>query len=153
LGRADYSFDEESIAMNKALRALGVAGLVAMGLVVVPAVGQDGETPTIKEIMKKLHGGPKGVLGKLKTELKAKKHDWKAIQENSKEVVTLGTALEKHDPPKGEKEAFHKLAGSYLGHAKDLEESAKKENVAATKGALGKLEGSCKACHAAHKGK
>jgi hypothetical protein len=103
---------------------------VALALLTAAVLGgpQDDKTPTIKDVMGKLHKGANSPLATLKTALKADTPDWKAIQEKTKNFVTLGAALEKNDPPKGEKAAWKKFAGDYLTEAKALDDAAKAED-------------------------
>ena len=109
------------------------------------------KTPTIKDVMNKLHKGANAPLAKLKTELKAESPDWKAIQDKTKDFVVFGAALGKNDPPKGDKESWKKLAESYLADSKALDKAAKAEDKKAAQEAQGKLAVSCKDCHTAHK--
>jgi hypothetical protein len=120
-------------------------------LALLAGAGAD-ETPTIKQLMQKLHKGAKAPLTTLKTALKAESPDWKAVQDQSKDVVILGAGLAKGEPPRGEKTSFVKLANAYYENAKDLDDAAKKQDKAEAQAALSKLGASCKSCHAAHKG-
>lgn len=110
------------------------------------------DSPTIKQVMAKLHKGANAPLAKLKTALKAESPDWKAVQDLSKDFVILGAALSKNDPPRGEKSDFVKLANAYYEDAKALDDASKAEDKAKAQAALNKIGASCKACHTAHKG-
>jgi cytochrome c556 len=110
------------------------------------------DTPSIKQIMGKLHKGATAPLAKLKTALKSDSPDWKAVQDLSKDFVILGASLSKNDPPRGEKADFEKLANAYYENAKDLDTAAKAEDKAKAPAALNKIGASCKVCHTAHKG-
>jgi hypothetical protein len=115
------------------------------------AAGFDDETPTIKDVMQKLHRGKSSPLAKLKTALKSDSPDWKAIQKTTKEFEKFGAALPKNDPPKGSKAAYTKLADRYYASAKALNEAALKEEKAEAQAALTKISTSCAACHKAHR--
>ncbi len=124
-----------------------VAGLALLAVGV--AVAAD---PTIKEIMTKAHKGSKSLLGDLRAELKQDEPDWATVQKDSKELVELGTSLGKNKPPKGEQESWDRLTSAYLANAKALDAAAGQMDKGAAQTALGKIGGSCKACHQAHKG-
>jgi cytochrome c556 len=111
----------------------------------------DETTPTIKEVMRKLHKGPGSALGKLKKDLAADSPDWTEIQARTKDFETYGAALPKNDPPQGEKEDWQKRADSYYENAKKLNASAKKEDKAGVKAAFSKISNACAACHKAHR--
>ena len=119
--------------------------------VLVLAAGADDSTPSIKEIMGKLHKGANAPLAKLKTALKSDTPDWKDVQELSKLFVSQGAGLAKNQPPKGDKSAFDKRAKDYYQYAKALDDAAKAEDKAKAQSALNKIGASCKACHSAHK--
>jgi cytochrome c556 len=123
--------------------------LVTMALM---AGARTDDTPSIKDVMDKLHKGANAPLAKLKTALKAESPDWKAVQEYTKDFVTFGAALAKNDPPRGEKADFEKLAKGYFKNAKALDDAAKAEDKAKAQAALTKIGASCKVCHTAHKG-
>jgi cytochrome c556 len=132
-----------------------VALVLGLGVLSGPANrwarSDDEKTPTIKEVMQKLHKGPKAELSKLKKDLAADSLDWSDIKEKAKEIETYGAALPKNDPPKGAKDDWKKLADSYVESAKKLNASAKKEDKEGVTAAFGKLSTSCAACHKSHK--
>ena len=125
-----------------------VAGILA---VLIISAGADDATPSIKEVMGKLHKGTSSPLAKLKTALKADTPDWKAVQNLSKDFVTLGACLAENKPPRGDESAYEQLANSYYENAKSLAAAAKAEDKASAQVALNKIGASCKTCHAAHK--
>ena len=61
--------------------------------VLIMAARADDSTPSIKEIMGKLHKGANAPLAKLKTALKSDTPDWKDVQDLSKDFVKLGRRL------------------------------------------------------------
>jgi cytochrome c556 len=133
-----------------------VVGVVAVMVASALATGQAGaedEATSIKAVMNKLHKGPNSPLGVLKAELKDESPDWPKIQDQAKDFVMLGAFLSKNDPPKGNAQAFKKLAMNYYQGAKNLDDAAQKKDAQATKAAFSKIAASCKDCHQAHKGK
>jgi cytochrome c556 len=101
--------------------------------------------------MKKLHTGKPSPLSTVKAALKSDSPDWTKVQPAAKQFATLGAALPKSDPPKGDKESYEKLAKDYAAAGKSLEESAEKEDLTASRDAFKKISTSCSACHKAHK--
>jgi len=124
--------------------------LVVLGATVL-AASSDDKTPTIEQVMQKLHKGANSPLAKLNKALKASSPDWKAIQKSTKTFATLGAALPKNEAPKGDQEAYKKLADGYAAGAKALDEAAQQEDLASAKAALKKMGASCKTCHTAHR--
>jgi cytochrome c556 len=138
--------------MKMLICVLFVLGLVTLsGLASQFARSDDEKTPTIKEVMQKLHKGPNAALAKLKKDLASDSLDWKDIQAKTKEFETYGAALPKNDPPKGEKENWKKLADSYFETAKKLNAAAKKEEKDGVQTAFAKISNACAACHKAHR--
>jgi cytochrome c556 len=107
--------------------------------------------PSIKEIMTKAHKDSNSLLAMIRKGLQSDEADWPDIQKETKELVKLGTALGKNEPPRGSKESWEKLTRAYLANAKALESDAQKKDQEAAKKDLGKLTGSCRSCHGAHK--
>jgi hypothetical protein len=110
----------------------------------------DDETPTIKDVMQKLHKGRSSPLAKLKIALKSSSPDWEAIQKTTKEFEKYGAALPKNDPPRGDKASYTKLAEAYYANAKALKKAAENEERVQAQAALTKISKSCAACHKAH---
>ena len=126
--------------------------LLVAGLVSGPAgASSDEETPSIKKVMNKLHKGKNAPLSKVKAALKGDSPDWTAIQKEAKIFATLGAALPKNDPPRGDKESYEKLAKAYASAGKTLEESAEKEDLKGSRDAFKKISTSCMPCHKSHK--
>ena len=96
-------------------RTACVASVLA---VLIMAARADDSTPSIKEIMGKLHKGDNAPLAKLKTALKHDTPDWKDVQDLSKDFVSLGAGLAKNKPPKGTNSAFKKRTDAYYQYAK-----------------------------------
>jgi cytochrome c556 len=138
----------------KRLLVLAVAGLLVSVTAALTSVGAgaDDQTPTVKAIMKKLHGkSATSHLGKVKAQLKKAEPNRTALAKEAKEYAILGAELGKNEPPKGEKESWTKLSEAFLKDAKELEEAVKEKDKAAAEAAVKKLSASCKDCHTAHK--
>jgi len=128
----------------------GTSVLVVLGATVL-AASSDDKTPTIEEVMQKLHKGANAPIAKLKTSLKASSPSWKSIQKLTKTYSTLAAAMPKNEAPKGDQAAYKKLADAFASNAKTLDNAAQDEDQAAAKAAFAKIGASCKACHTAHR--
>jgi cytochrome c556 len=128
------------------------AMLIPVAAVTVGAV--DEEKPDIEHVMKALF--KKGATSKsalLKSEVEAASPNWEAIQKTTKEIATLGAALEQNEPEKGSKESWKKLAGKFGENTKALHEAAEAKDLDKVKAAQKTIGASCKACHTVHRGK
>src|SRR4051812_36809458 len=130
----------------------GVLAVFIAGAFVSGKAGAGDDADSIKAVMQKLHKGADSPLNTLKTQLKSESPNWTKVQEESKDLVILGASLAKFAPPRGEAASYKKLATNYYNHAKAVDDAAQKQDAAATKAALTKLNASCKECHSAHKG-
>lgn len=131
-----------------------VFAAVAVAIPVAAAAALDKDTPTIEAVMQKLHKGKaKSQFAVLKAQADAKPPAWEAIQKSTKDFVILGAALEKNDPPKGEKASWKKLADKYFQDSKAMDDAATAKDLTAFQAAHKTLGGSCMACHNAHRGK
>jgi cytochrome c556 len=128
-----------------------VVTMVAVGLAGPHAGAADESTPTIDKIMETLHKGRKSPMATLKGALKSQSPDWATVQKETKEYAKFAAYMPKNKPPKGDEASFQKLAKAFASNAKALDAAAQKEDLAATKAAFGKIGGSCKSCHDAHK--
>jgi cytochrome c556 len=124
------------------LGLLGVAGLIG---------AQGNRTPSVKEVMGKLHKGANSPLTTVRADLQAKPPDWAEIQQAAKDFVTYWTALGKNNPPKGDKQSWAQLTSKYLENARALEAAAQKKDPKAALTAHTRLNDSCKSCHNAHR--
>jgi cytochrome c556 len=129
---------------------LATSALVVLAATVLAAPSDD-KTPTIEQVMDKLHKGARSPLAKLKKGLAASSPSWKVIQKNTTLFSELGAALPKNEAPKGDQADYKKLADAYAANAKALDEAAQQEDLASTKAAFRKIGASCKACHIAHR--
>lgn len=133
----------------------GYAALLAVVAVLgtVTSSSAEQDDPSIKEIMTKAHKGGDAILGKIGKGLGAKEPAWDDLAKLSKELQTLGTALGKAKPAKGEQASWDKLTKEYNANAKDLVAAVEKKEQKDAQAAQKKLSGSCMGCHSAHKGK
>ncbi len=140
--------------MARQLFRMATVALVGFGVVALAAMtvgAKDDAPPTIKKIMGALNKGPASESSKLKKSLAAKNQNWKAIQSSAKAFATLGAALGKNEPPKGEKASWETLTVAYATESKALEDAAEKKDLGGTKEAFKNLSMSCMSCHRAHK--
>ena len=138
--------------MKSLICAASVMSLIVVIGVVTRSSGAAAEdAATIDKIMESLHKGRRSPLATLKTALKSQSPDWASVQKEAKTYVKYASDLPKNDPPKGDKASFKKLATAFATNAKALNSAAEKEDLTAAKSALGKIGGSCKNCHDAHK--
>lgn len=117
--------------------------LIIVGTVLTLAVGgtlalsADEEEVTIKDVMKKAHGG--------KPSLKDKVQTGKASDDEKKMLLELYTALSKNKPPKGDEEDFKKRTEDLVAAAKAATEGKKNATQLLAKAT------NCAACHKLHK--
>ncbi len=130
----------------------GIALLALLTWAMGPVGAQGGKVLSIKEIMGKAHKGTTSLLMVLGKQLGTAQPDWAEVQKETKELVGLGEGLGKNEPPKGEKDSWSKLTQAYVTNAKALDAAAQKQDQKAAQVSRAKLAGSCKACHAAHRG-
>lgn len=131
-----------------------VSGLGLLAAIIVSsslAGAQAGKTPTIKEIMDKLHKGANSPLTTVRADLQAEATDWPEIQRQARSFVTLGAALGKNTAPRGEAASWTKLTAQYLDNAKALDTAAQKKDKAGAIAAHTRLNDSCKGCHNLHR--
>ncbi len=138
--------------MKSLICGVGVLFTVAVvGLTSWSASADDDAPASIEKIMETLHKGRKSAAGTLKVALKSASPDWAVVKKESKTYAKFAAELPKFDPPKGDAASFKKLAKAFASDAKELDASATKEDLPATKAAFRKLGGACMGCHEAHK--
>jgi hypothetical protein len=115
--------------------------------------GKGGRSSPIRTIMMKLNGrGPSALQTLIGSELKVEQPAWETIQPQTKEFAQLAADLAKHDPPKGSKESWTKLAAEYAGFATELDKAAQAKDKTKLSEAHEDLASSCTACHREHRG-
>jgi hypothetical protein len=129
-------------------RLAGMASVLAV-LVIAPAFAQE-KTPTIKEVMTKLHRGADCLRARLGKALKADAPAWGDVQQQTREFARLAEALGKNKPPQGDKESWERLTDEFGKLSKAMNEAAEKKSKPDAQAALAKL-GNCATCHKAHK--
>ncbi len=101
--------------------------------------------------MNKLTRGPQSLAEAIGAELKADPPPWDKIGPQARESAELAASRGKHDPPRGTKESWAKLATVYAKSAVALDQAAQAKDREAAQKAHRTLAGSCRACHAEHK--
>ncbi len=123
---------------------------MVVGLIGTFVLAED-KAPTIKEIMDKLHKGANPPIILIKRSLQSSDPDWEEIQKQTKEFAEMVEALEKNDPPKGDKSSWARLAKQYIANAKGMNAAAQNNDKRETLKFQAKLAGSCTTCHKAHR--
>ncbi len=136
--------------MKRVICAMTMSALGVVLTVVTTSTGAE-EGASAKVIMGKLTKGANSANAKLKTALKAEPPAWSEIKSAAASFAEYGPQLPKAEAPKGAQADFVKLADAFATHSKDLEAAAKKDDLAGVNAAFGKINGSCAACHKAHK--
>jgi hypothetical protein len=136
---------------DQASQGSGNAAGSPPGMTGGPGGGPGGSHGPIGEIMAKLTKGPQSLTNVLGRELKEEPPPWDKIQPQTKEYAQLAASMSKYDPPKGDKESWTKLTGSFSKSATDLEHAAEAKNKTDALAAHQALTTSCKACHDAHR--
>jgi len=140
--------------MTKTFVRVAFTAAVAAGVFVVlggaPSAAQD-KGLTIKEIMKAGHGGTDPLLKQIIFANKDGK--WEAVVAAAKSLDSNAALLHKATPGKGDAESWEKLAGGYHKNTTALLAAAEKKDADGVKTSVSAIQGACKACHSAHKGK
>ncbi len=135
-------------------RFVGIgSALVLVSILGAGLAGAADKAMSIKQIMKRLNGGPKSLNGMLRQELRADDPAWDDIQDQTKEFAELAEALCKTTPKRGAAESWAKFTETYAKNAKALNEAAQSKDRRAARAAQAKLGGSCMSCHRVHKGR
>ncbi len=129
----------------------GAALLAVVTLTLSPTSAIAQKDPSVKEIMTRAHKGGDSILTRLGRQLKSDSPDWAQVQEETKELVKLGTSLGKNEPPKGDKASWDRLTKEYVTNAEALDTAAQKKDRPTAAASQRKLAGSCQACHKAHR--
>ena len=137
--------------MFKKFRVMTVVALAAFAATVTVGAltAADDKVPTVSEIMKVGHAGGKSLIAKVKTAVKGEKWDDAKVPADALKV--FGEALGKNKPEKGDADSWKKLADKYKASTEAAAAAVEKKDAKAATAALGKIGGSCKECHDAHK--
>jgi cytochrome c556 len=127
------------------------AGLLLAGLGVNRLTAADDKVPTIEDIMQKVNKRKGGLHSEVGDALKASPVDWAKVQTDTKQYSAMADFLGKNDPPKGSKQSWEKLTGTYAADAKALNAAAEKKDKAAAQTTWAKLSKECMGCHRAHR--
>ena len=125
--------------MKLAIVSTFCGALLAAAYLVPTAFAQEESKPkhTIKEIMKVAHDRQAGILGKVLS--------GEATDEQKKELLDLYISMVESEPPKGELNSWHELAGKTILAAAKV--------VVGREGAVDELKAAtnCANCHRQHK--
>jgi hypothetical protein len=140
---------ESASMVRKMLRAgvfalMGVIGVMATYGAATSANTADAE---ISEVMKKSFGKG-GLKSQIVTAVKGEQ--WEDATKLAKEWNSLGEALGKNKPPKGDGKSWEKLCGGFSEATKGVLAGAEKKDAKAVNKAMGTIN--CKRCHDTHKG-
>ncbi len=125
----------ESIAMKLRVILGGTIARVSAA-VLAGRSGADAEkTPTIKDLMVKLHKGAKSPLAQLQGELKAEDPAWEKNLDRTRDLVISGAAVAKNEPPRGDLGSWKELSDMYFQDAKALDDAAQAHDRAAAEAA------------------
>lgn len=113
----------------------------------------DGETPTARQIMMKVHKGPRALFNTVKAQLKGNSPDWPKVEELTGYIEKLASSLPETKPARGSRANYERLAKAYASNFKTLHEAAEKQDLAGARQTTQKIGGSCAACHRAHRRK
>jgi hypothetical protein len=131
--------------------AAGVVLLAGLAWAVNGSGAGEEKDPSIKAIMTKAHKGGNSLLATVRKDLMSDETNWADVQKKTKELVKLGTALGKNEPPRGDKESWAKLTGAYVENAKALDAAVGKQQKDEALKEQMKLAGRCMECHKAHR--
>jgi hypothetical protein len=110
-----------------------------------------GHALSIKEIMVQLNKGQTALTPTIKHELQAATPNWPDIQRQSREYVTLATALGGIAPPMGDRNSWQTLTKQYGRAAEALNDAVGRKDKQAALAAHGLLTRSCQTCHRQHR--
>jgi len=142
--------------MTKTFVRVVFTAAVAAGVFVVlgggATIAQDKDKGlTIKDIMKAGHAGTDALMTQAKNA--AKDGKWDAAVAAAKSLDSNAALLHKATPGKGTAESWEKNAGGYHKNTSALLAAAEKKDADGVKTSVSAIQGACKACHSAHKGK
>jgi surface antigen len=113
--------------------------------------GMGGPRGPIHDIMVKLTKGPQSLTAQIGEGLKAESPDWVKLQAQTKESAELASSMAKHDPPRGSKESWTKLSGSFVESVTALDDAAQGKDKNAALEAHQTISSSCAGCHREHR--
>ena len=137
---------------RKLMRAGIAAALSAAALVLTYGAltaANAADKPTIDEIMKKNHNKKAGAFPKIQKLIEEGQFDKAAPL--AKDLAANGAKLQSVKPEKGDEKSWEKMSKAYAVNTKAVSEAVEKKDAAAAKASAKTLQGSCKACHDAHR--
>ncbi|MHB1558820.1 MAG: cytochrome c [Isosphaeraceae bacterium] len=139
-------------ALYCAASLLGVLSVIVWASSPAGAWSED-EAPTARQIMTKVHKGPRSLFNTVKAQLKGNSPNWPKVEETTGNIEKLASSLPETKPARGNRAAYEKLAKAYASNFKTLHEAAENQDLAKARQATEKIGGSCAACHRAHRRK
>jgi hypothetical protein len=133
---------------------LTLAAMLAGAVLLIPlAQAQDGKTPTIKDIMKKLNYRDTALCPTLGKSLRADPPNWDDVQKDARTCLNCVELLARLDPPKGDRGSWQKFSQAYLMAARELDSAAQRKDRPAAQAAHQKLANPamCNGCHNIHR--
>jgi phage FluMu protein Com len=112
----------------------------------------DGDGLPIREIMTRLAKGPQSLGNSIGAGLKGDAPAWDLLQGQTKEYLSLAKSMAGQDPPRGSKESWANLTGSFVEAATALDQSVRGQDRDAAVAAHASLSSSCMSCHQEHRG-
>ncbi len=139
--------------VNTFVRVVFTAAVAAGVFVVVGGGASTAQEKglTIKDIMKAGHGGTDPLLKQVI--FASKEGKWDAAVAAAKSLDSNAALLHKATPNKGDAASWEKNAGGYHKNTTALLAATEKKDAEGAKAVISTIQGSCKACHSAHKGK
>jgi hypothetical protein len=101
--------------------------------------------------MRKIGGGPEGLLAVIEKGLKPETPEWAALRPVSQEQVNLTVNLYDNKPSRGTEDSWHELAGTYQQGARDLLAAVLDEDRETALQMCQDLKSQCNACHQQHR--
>jgi hypothetical protein len=113
--------------------------------------GMGGPPSPIRDIMVKLAKGPQSLTSQVGQELQADPPEWDKVQFQMKEYTELVQSMAKHDPPRGDKESWAKMTGSFAEAASALQKAVLAKDKEGAAAAQKNIAKTCTSCHLQHR--
>jgi hypothetical protein len=120
----------------------------------VPAYSEfaaKGQTPSIRQIMRKLTAPRGSLTEEIGKELEADLPAWETIQGQTKEYVQFASALGKNTPRRGSQESWEKQTAAFAELAMKLDQAAQAKDADAALDVHAQLKNTCNSCHREHR--
>jgi hypothetical protein len=118
-----------------------------------PRLGGGPGGSKLDTMMERIGKGKKSLSASIKAGLEAEKPEWDKLQPLTEELARITGDLGKEDPPRGSKESWVKLTGTFDNSTKELDKAVHAKDLEKARAAQKTFSGSCSTCHRAHKGR